>query len=138
MLPSSGMAHHAKTPIDGAGRASEFGPDPTLEVALRLEPVSPEPVPFLTRTAREPSRRLMLAVLADAVATFRRTAGMATRREARTLAETAHWFASDEADEPFSFLAICRALGLDAGYLRQGLKSVRARARIARHAPALH
>jgi hypothetical protein len=63
---------------------------------------------------------------------------MATSAEARTFAETAHWFASDDASEAFGFLAICRALGLDAAYLRQGLKSIRARARTARHAPALH
>ena len=52
--------------------------------------------------------------------------------------ETARWFASDEEREPFAFRTICDALGLDADYLRKGLKSIRARAREARHAPTLH
>jgi hypothetical protein len=132
------MAHHANTAIDEAGRAPAPRPDPDLQVALRLEPVAAEPPSFLARTTRAPSRRLMLAVLADAVATFRRTAGTATREDATTFAETARWFTADDASEPFGFVGICRTLGLDAAYLRQGLKSVRARARMARHAPALH
>lgn len=101
-----------------------------IEVALRLEPVLPDP----TRQ----SRRLLLAVLADAISTFRRTAAAATSDDERTFVETVRWFASDDATDPLGFLGICRALGLDPAYLRQGLKNVRARARAARHERVLH
>jgi hypothetical protein len=131
----SDMAHHPKTVIDAGGRAPALRPDPDLELGLRLEPLVES---FLSRATREPSRRLMLAVLADAIATFRRTAGMATRDDAAVFAETAHWFASDDESDPFAFVAICGALGIDAAYLRRGLKGIRARARAARPAPVLH
>ena len=128
------MMKHAKTAIAPEEQ------DRDLEVALRLEPipVRPEETSFATRVAEKPSRRLMLASLADAVSTFRRTAALESRDDARTFAETAHWFASDDASEPFGFVRICHELGLDAAYLRQGLKSLRTRARLARHAHVLH
>jgi hypothetical protein len=132
---NSDMPHRAKTAIDAGGWAPAHRPDPDLDLALRLEPVVES---FLSRANREPSRRLMLAVLADAIATFRRTAGMATRDDAAAFAETAHWFASDDDSDPFAFVAICGALGIDAAYLRRGLKGIRARARAARPAPVLH
>jgi hypothetical protein len=126
------MANHPKT---GPAEDHEYGDpfwDAEHEVALRLEPAASERASFVSRTTREPSRRLMLAVLADAIATFRRTAVLASRDDERTFAETAHWFASDDSTEPFSFLSICATLGLDSGYLREGLKSIRSRARLAR------
>jgi hypothetical protein len=130
------MARHAKTAATHAGLAPTLRPEPDLDVALRLEPVAADS--FMARATRELSRRLMLAVLADGVATFRRTARTATRDDALVFAETARWFASDDEREPFAFATICHALGLDADYLRKGLKSIRARAREARHAPTLH
>jgi hypothetical protein len=108
------------------------------ELRLRLEPVASQRMPFVSRTARAPSRRLMLAVLAEAIATFRRTAALATRADERTFAEAARWFASDDTTEPFGFLSICTALGIDARYLREGLKSIRNRARLARRVRVLH
>jgi hypothetical protein len=109
-----------------------------MEVALRLELVRPDPTPSASCGVREASRRLMLAVLGDALATFRRTAAAATRDDERTFVETVHWFASDDASDPLGFLGICRALELDAAYLRQGLRSIRARARAARPERVLH
>jgi hypothetical protein len=129
------MAHHAR-PAFAAGRRAPRRPDPDHDLALHLSPVATDS--FIARATGEPSRRLMLAVLADAVATFRRTAQACTRRDALIFAETAHWFASDDETEPFAFLTVCDALGLDAEYLRKGLKAIRARAREARHAPAIH
>ena len=109
--------------------------DGDVELALRLEPVPPDPTAW---TPRERSRRMLLAVLADAIATFRRTAAPATREEERTFIETVRWFASNDATDPLGFLAICRGLGLDEGHLRAGLKSIRSRARAARRERVLH
>jgi hypothetical protein len=127
------MVQRAKTAIDAGKGAPVPRPHPP---GLRLEPVANGS--FLSRAEREPARRLMLGVLADAIATFRRMAGTATREEALAFVETAQWFASDEADEPFAFVAICRTLGSDAAYLRLGLRNVRARARAAWPALLLH
>jgi hypothetical protein len=106
------------------------------EVAPRLEP-GPG-TGESARSADEASRRAMLAVLADAVATFRRTAALAGPGDASLFAATVHWFASDESREPWSFVAVCHALGLDAAQIRAGLKDVRRRARLARERRVLH
>jgi hypothetical protein len=76
-----------------------------------------------TSPSRVPERRLMLAVLLDAIAQLRRGPGPAREAE--------QWIhAGDEdADWPFSFVSVCHALGLDPGYMRGGL--VRGRDRLA-------
>ena len=126
-----GMAKRSEKPI-----ADDFEhPDHELELALRLEPVHPDPTASATR---EPSRRLRLAVLADAIATFRRTAAPVTHGDERTFVEAVRWFASNDATDPLGFASICHALGLDAAHLRAGLRSIRMRARAARRKPVLH
>jgi hypothetical protein len=61
-----------------------------------------------------PERRLMLAVLLDAVAQLRRpnTPGGA---------EAEHWVQSDDVEDLFSFRNVCEALGIDPDYLARGL-----------------
>jgi hypothetical protein len=68
-----------------------------------------------------PEQRLLLAVLAEAVASLRRNAGAHGPGGRRRFAETVAWFASDATDSPFTFASICDALGLEAAYLRSGL-----------------
>jgi hypothetical protein len=70
----------------------------------------------------QPEKRLQLATLADAVATFRRSVGVDRRRARHRLAEVDAWFASDAADGPFTFVAICDSLNIDAAYIRDGLE----------------
>jgi len=70
----------------------------------------------------QPEKRLQLAVLADAVATQARVIVDSTPRAQALHAEVAEWFASDVADGPFSFIAICDSLGLEPGYIRRGLR----------------
>jgi hypothetical protein len=60
-------------------------------------------------------KRLQVAVLA-AVLTFHRWAGNEGARARRLFAEVETWFASDEADGPFTFMAICDSLKFDAIY----------------------
>ncbi len=80
----------------------------------------------------DPERRLLAAVLADAINCFQRTAlspgGKSNQREARE-AET--WFMSDDRMWPFSFVNVCDVLGLDSSNLRQGLlRQQRGRVRV--------
>ena len=64
----------------------------------------------------------MYAVLDDAVRCFQRQAVTDGRRAQRLAREAEEWFFTDNYHWPFSFVNICAVLGLDAEYLRLGLK----------------
>jgi hypothetical protein len=83
------------------------------------EAVFPDvPVPEQT-----PERRLLLAVLQDAIEHIgrgdRSASGKGTAAEARA------WVASRDRSWPFAFEAICDALGLEPDYIRRGLVNYR-------------
>jgi hypothetical protein len=68
-----------------------------------------------------PERRLMLAVLEEAVLTvlkYRHDHGAQGRR---VLRDAEHWIEERDASWPFSFESICAALYLNADYVRRGL-----------------
>ena len=92
---------------------------------MELEPETILPVQYFTRVgigaSRQPEKRLMLAVLEEAVRTFQRCASARSRRGQRLFAEAEVWFASDETDWPFSYVNICDALALEVSALRAGL-----------------
>jgi hypothetical protein len=71
--------------------------------------------------ARQPEKRLMLAVLEDGIATFQRTVSATTRRARREFDEVRDWLASDDTVWPYAFLNICHVLGFDPDYLRAGI-----------------
>ena len=69
----------------------------------------------------EPLRRLMIAMLVDAVRCFERKFDArqpATRQE---FAEVRSWIFSDADDGVFSFTAVCDTLVVDPGAIRKGL-----------------
>ena len=73
------------------------------------------------KTPDHPARRLMAAVLADAIDVHRH--GAPPGRGGRTLAfETTRWFASEDRTWPYSYRNVCDALGIDALDLRARLK----------------
>ena len=73
----------------------------------------------------DPERLLMLAVLEDAV---RDATLVANDPRARALRQEAlDWIASPARQWLFSFENICDCLGLDADYLRRGLRELRTR-----------
>jgi len=73
------------------------------------------------RTSDTPERRLMFAVLLDAVINLQ-------RRNSAAAAEAEWWIRSDGTeDSPFSFQNVCEALGIEATYLARGLLDWRAR-----------
>jgi hypothetical protein len=63
----------------------------------------------------------MLAILAHALNDFQLN-GRDGRRARRLSVEANAWFASGDDAWPFSFLAVCETLGLDASYLRSALR----------------
>ena len=67
----------------------------------------------------DPEKRLMAAVLKDAIQVYQAFAG---RPRARMyVRELEDWFASDDMAYPFAFRRICEALSLDPGWVRDGL-----------------
>jgi hypothetical protein len=93
----------------------------TVEEAAALEALLPSQYFCRRPPSTHPERRLMIAVLHEALTTFAHCLGARGRLGRRQLAETEAWFASEEAGHPFSFVAICDALELDPSYLRAGL-----------------
>jgi hypothetical protein len=91
-----------------------------------MEPETILPPQFFDRlridASLQPEKRLMLAVLEDAVGTFQKHTSASGRRARRLFSEAEEWFLSDEAEWPFAFVNVCEALGLEPGYMRSGLR----------------
>lgn len=97
-----------------------------------VEPDTMTPSQYFERIFTEstllPEKRLMLAVLEDAIASFQRNfiQQRATAEGEDFDVET--WLESDDMSWPFSFASICQALDMEPEYLRRGLKTWRDRA----------
>jgi hypothetical protein len=77
------------------------------------------------RTEYDGERRLMIAVLEDAVDVYRKLAGARDSRRRALFEDAEAWLESNDRTWIFSFENICDVLGLDAGYLRRGLHAYR-------------
>jgi len=75
--------------------------------------------------SEQPEKRLMLAVLEDAVKTFQDSLATVNHRRPRLLREVEEWFASTDVTWPFSFENVCTVLGIDPDSLRLGLSQWR-------------
>jgi len=73
----------------------------------------------------EGERRLMLAVLEDAVDCYRKGRGARDRATRLLFAETREWVDSTDGRALFSFESICGFLDIDAGYVRRRLRQGR-------------
>ncbi len=91
-------------------KASLFQPDVMLPEQLRH------------RRLLSAEKRLMFAVLADAVECFQKYAFVPHRQARRLFAEADQWIYGGAGDWPFSFENICAALEIEAEYLRSGLE----------------
>lgn len=69
----------------------------------------------------EGEKRLMLAVLEDAISCFQKYAGANRGRRERLFKEAEEWLVDTDASWTFSFETICATLDLDPTYLRNGL-----------------
>jgi hypothetical protein len=77
-------------------------------------------------------RRLMIAILEDAVDTYRKQAGAHDPRGQQAFLEAEEWFDDVDRTWLYSFENICDVLDLDADYLRRGLRAWKARAKAGR------
>ncbi len=70
----------------------------------------------------QPEKRLMLAVLEDAVSDFQKYATAWSGRGRRLFVEADAWFKSDSTDRLLDFENICQVLALDPSFVRDGLR----------------
>jgi len=66
-------------------------------------------------------KRLMLAVLIDAVRCFQTYADAQNRARRRMFGDAERWILDRNSDGPFAFQAICETLGIEPDRLRDGL-----------------
>ena len=69
-----------------------------------------------------PEKRLMIAILADAVNCFRRYGSARGRGKRRIVHEAENWLMSADTSWPFSFENICDVLAIDPQHLRSSLQ----------------
>ena len=73
------------------------------------------------KTVLEPEKRLMLALLDDAIRCFKDNLSAQTDRKKKLFEETERWIVDTGSDWIFSFDHVCETLGFSPEYMRQGL-----------------
>jgi len=76
---------------------------------------------FRRKTHLEPEKRLMLAVLEDAIACFQKYIHARDGKGQTLFRDAADWIQEQDADRLFSFENICEMLGFNPRYVRDGL-----------------
>ena len=84
----------------------------------------------------EPERRLLLAVLCDAIVVFQKLAVGFEGPASRSTNEAERWILSDDRRWLFSFVNVCEALEIAHEPLRRALLAWRWRVKTARRSPA--
>ena len=73
------------------------------------------------KKALEPEKRLMLAVLGDALYCLQKYANAGKVEKQRLYREADNWIFEDDEDSIFSFNNICEIVGINPSYLRKGI-----------------
>jgi hypothetical protein len=97
----------------------------TEEMPSLFQPDSLLPVQFFENFRRkvqtEPEKRLLLAVLEDALAAYQKHFSSRGGRGMKLFRETEEWIFREDSNRPFCFTNICEVVGFDPQYIRQGL-----------------
>jgi hypothetical protein len=93
--------------------AALFQPD-TLMPAQYLDT-------YRRKTHLEPEKRLMLAVLEDAIACFQKYALARDGKGREIFRDAEEWISAEENEWLFAFDNVCEALGFNPAYVRAGL-----------------
>jgi len=88
---------------------------------LDAQAIVPESYPTVAAALWQPERRLMLAVLEDAIDAYLDNVGAPRGNRRVRFNEAASWFRSNDTEWPFSFVCICDALGIDPALIRRML-----------------
>jgi len=76
-------------------------------------------------SAIAPVKRLMMAVLEDALRCFQNNSKARNGPRKRLFAEAEQWLCGETGDGPFSFDTVCETLGIEPEFLRGGLRQWR-------------
>jgi hypothetical protein len=76
---------------------------------------------FRRKSHLEPEKKLMLAVLEDAIAGYQKYVFARDGKGRALFQETEEWIVEKNGDWLFSFAGVCDTLGFDPDYLREGL-----------------
>jgi hypothetical protein len=98
---------------DQTGLTARFQPDSLLS-AQYFETLH-------RKTILEPEKRLMFAILEDAIDCFQNNLLRPSLKSRRLFQEAEKWIVEVDGDWIFSFENVCEALGLNPAYVRQGL-----------------
>ena len=74
---------------------------------------------FRRRMPIEPEKKLMLAVLADALACFQKYLAARKGKGKNLFREADEWIFGEDGDHLFSFENVCEVIGLDPPYVRR-------------------
>ncbi len=77
---------------------------------------------FRRKTPLEPEKKLILAILEDAIASFRKYVCARDPKGKMLFHEAEDWILGEERDSFFSFGNICEMLGFEPAYLRNELR----------------
>jgi hypothetical protein len=90
-----------------------------------ISPLMVLPVQLEDSGAKHGETRLMVAVLEEALRTFRRHAASTSRHGDQLFREVEQWIESTDNSCIYAFESICHVVGLDADRLRAGLRNWR-------------
>jgi len=76
---------------------------------------------FRRKANSEPEKKLMLAILEDAIDCFQKYIFARDGRGKGIFREAEDWILEENSDRLFSFETVCDALGFNPSYVRQGL-----------------
>src|SRR5258708_14046238 len=76
-------------------------------------------------SAIAPVKRLMMAILEDALRCFQNNADARSGPRKRLFNEAEQWLCADRGDGPFSFETVCETLGIEPQFLPKGLRDWR-------------
>ncbi len=72
-------------------------------------------------SALRPVKRLMMALLEDALRCFQNNGDAKSGPRKRLFSEAEEWLCSEGGEGPFSFETVCETLGIEPEFLRRGL-----------------
>ena len=82
---------------------------------------------YQCRPAETPERRLLAAVLRDAIDCYLRDCCAKNRHRKRSFREAEEWFFGSSPDGIFSLESVCGILNIDPGYIRRSLCGTKTR-----------
>lgn len=122
-LPSQQAA--GTFPASGGSSWAQSGPGTEERAFSLFQPDILLPTQYFATTKRkdhlEPEKKLMLAVLEDAICCFQHSLLARDKRRKVLFSEAEEWIMEEDGDSLFSFESICEVLGLNPKYVREGL-----------------